>query len=342
MAMNGTQYTAGLVFLDRSHLDSMHLSQCFRNVLIQNGIEIRAIECVSAQQIRIVTDQVVLNIAKRAEPFQSHNPPQAPHAPQAAASEDILKRACVIATLTLGAEPTAALSSREKEKRADQTRLAKLCYQMAQQARPEYIQWLLPDTLLECDDFLSAADKILPRRMRKACKSSMRATQPATPVQTDGPRSPAAQASGDDAPHILAAMEFQPGAAVDQPDQMGAKPFPDIENTSQELAYEYERRNISRRKFGQRAKLNMWRQGIASRASALTLSKMSRADRLTSWVLSFAIALFSLPVGLALALVNLIRGEDLRLTAHTLALTGLGVTLNASGAMAEAFKIIAG
>ena len=59
-------------------------------------------------------------------------------------------------------------------------------------------------------------------------------------------------------------------------------------------------------------------------------------------MLSISVALFFLPLGILLALVNLLRGEDLRLTGQTLALTGLLVTLNTTGATADVLRILAG
>ena len=44
--------------------------------------------------------------------------------------------------------------------------------------------------------------------------------------------------------------------------------------------------------------------------------------RLLVWILSITIALFALPVGAALMVVNLLRGENLRLSSQAAALTG--------------------
>ncbi len=53
--------------------------------------------------------------------------------------------------------------------------------------------------------------------------------------------------------------------------------------------------------------------------------------RLTVYVLNAAIILFVFPVGLATLIFNILGGENLRTTAHVMALTGLGMALAASG-----------
>lgn len=45
--------------------------------------------------------------------------------------------------------------------------------------------------------------------------------------------------------------------------------------------------------------------------------------RLTVYALNMTIMVFTLPVGLALLLMNILGGENLRTTAHVMALTGL-------------------
>lgn len=45
--------------------------------------------------------------------------------------------------------------------------------------------------------------------------------------------------------------------------------------------------------------------------------------RLTVYVLNLTIMVFALPVGLALLFMNILGGENLRTTAHVMALTGL-------------------
>lgn len=64
--------------------------------------------------------------------------------------------------------------------------------------------------------------------------------------------------------------------------------------------------------------------------------QQSAPIRLSVWALSLGVALFALPVGALLAVLNLTRGENLRLTSQTAALTGMFVALLACGWAAAA------
>ncbi len=57
--------------------------------------------------------------------------------------------------------------------------------------------------------------------------------------------------------------------------------------------------------------------------------------RLATWGMTGMVAFLSAPVALSMAAVNLARGEDFRLNTHVLALTGLLVMLQSSGALAS-------
>jgi hypothetical protein len=52
--------------------------------------------------------------------------------------------------------------------------------------------------------------------------------------------------------------------------------------------------------------------------------------RLTVYALNLTVMVFTLPVGLALLLLNIVAGENLRTTAHVMALTGLFSALAAA------------
>ena len=62
--------------------------------------------------------------------------------------------------------------------------------------------------------------------------------------------------------------------------------------------------------------------------------------RLSVWMLTLTLGLFALPVAVALAIVNLLRGENLRLAAHTTALTGTFMVLATHGQIAQAANLI--
>ncbi|MEM7752834.1 MAG: hypothetical protein AAF230_05420, partial [Pseudomonadota bacterium] len=52
--------------------------------------------------------------------------------------------------------------------------------------------------------------------------------------------------------------------------------------------------------------------------------------RLTVYALNLSIMVFTVPVGMALLLMNILGGENLRTTAHVMALTGLFSALAAA------------
>ena len=65
-------------------------------------------------------------------------------------------------------------------------------------------------------------------------------------------------------------------------------------------------------------------------------SQTSDVQRLGIWAMTGTMVFLSAPVAASMAAVNLVKGEDLRLNTHVLALTGLLVTLQSSGFLANA------
>ncbi len=62
--------------------------------------------------------------------------------------------------------------------------------------------------------------------------------------------------------------------------------------------------------------------------------------RLAVWMLTITLGLFALPIAVALAVFNLLRGENLRLTAQTAALTGTFITFQTLGTTAQAMSVV--
>lgn len=56
--------------------------------------------------------------------------------------------------------------------------------------------------------------------------------------------------------------------------------------------------------------------------------------RLTVYAMNLTVIVFAAPVGLGLLLMNILGGENLRTTAHVVALTGMFLGLNAAGVLA--------
>ena len=55
--------------------------------------------------------------------------------------------------------------------------------------------------------------------------------------------------------------------------------------------------------------------------------------RLTVYVMNLIIMVFAMPVGVGLLIMNILGGENLRTTAHVMALMGLFMALNSSGTL---------
>lgn len=62
--------------------------------------------------------------------------------------------------------------------------------------------------------------------------------------------------------------------------------------------------------------------------------------RLSAWFMSFAVVLIALPVGVTLLIVNMAKGENLRLSSQTAALTGTFVAFQTLGTTASALEAI--
>ena len=72
------------------------------------------------------------------------------------------------------------------------------------------------------------------------------------------------------------------------------------------------------------------------------IREKTAALRLSAWMVSFTVLLFALPVGVALLVFNVLKGENLRLSAQAAALTGTFITLDAHGATAETMAVLQG
>ena len=62
--------------------------------------------------------------------------------------------------------------------------------------------------------------------------------------------------------------------------------------------------------------------------------------RLTVYVLNLIVMVMALPVGLALLFFNILFGENLRTTAHVIALTGMAMALSTMPGANDLFRFI--
>ncbi|OWU82913.1 hypothetical protein ATO6_21695 [Oceanicola sp. 22II-s10i] len=68
--------------------------------------------------------------------------------------------------------------------------------------------------------------------------------------------------------------------------------------------------------------------------------RASMEQRLAAWTVNASVAVLSPPVGAAVLAYNLVKGENLRLSTHALTLTGAGIGLGLSKAVAETFAFL--
>lgn len=79
---------------------------------------------------------------------------------------------------------------------------------------------------------------------------------------------------------------------------------------------------------------------IARPGSTDDIREKTTPLRLSVWLLTITLGLFALPVAAALAVFNLLRGENLRLTAQSAALTGTFITFQIFGTTASAMSAL--
>ncbi|MFP4274991.1 MAG: hypothetical protein ACLFRU_08190 [Paracoccaceae bacterium] len=103
-------------------------------------------------------------------------------------------------------------------------------------------------------------------------------------------------------------------------------PFPDIDLTEERLEEEWFR-------------LDGWEPAPDRPGSDLPAVPIEA--RLATWTVNASVAVFSPPVAASLCVYNLLRGEDFRLNAHAMALTGFFLTLGAAGAPLPALADLA-
>ncbi len=103
--------------------------------------------------------------------------------------------------------------------------------------------------------------------------------------------------------------------------------LPPISKTQDLLLQRLSRRDAARPRQGHPGGGTGSTMPAASVQTAPAPAQTSAALRLSAWLISYCVALFALPVGGALLVINLLRGEDLRLSAHALALSGTYLAL---------------
>jgi len=194
--------------------------------------------------------------------------------------------------------------------------LAEICRKAILATEASQIVWLRKDVVFSAQQFLSAFGPVRPRRV-----AAKQATRPAPRRNASGMgHKEAAQRL----PHIAVTearldREFQ--TKQDTHELTWSESFSDADEAA--LAHA----------------IRIDEDGRHEEEEEIQLT---RPTRLTTWIMTAMIGLFSWPVAAAMVTINLLKGEDFRLSAHALALTGAFTTLSDIGATQATWLMIFG
>ncbi len=306
------RYSAGLVFLDEKRTEEAELSNALQGVLEARGQRIQSVNVLENDLLRIVTNTLELDLT----------PPLHRNEMVFGAEDDdgIVPYADMLIglSLTLREDANAGDTDPAEIEHSLKSYLAEMTSRVATLTEPDFVLWLRPSDLLETSEFLKAATQIKPRKVhRTAAEEKPRRARP-LPILLPQP--------------CAVAPATVPSVPLE-----AAKRFPEIRTASRTLESEYERRTHVSEPQIDAAEL---RSAIYPPTDDATDANNSFAMRMASWVLVTTVGLFFLPVAVLLTFANLVRGEDFRLAAHTLALTGMMMALNTSGALASTMSMI--
>lgn len=340
MTTTENRYTSGLVFLASRNCDTLELSASLQRVLEANGHRICGVQVLSDSHVQVSSDILTLELSvptteDSAEPAGQANPDQ--DSPQ-----DIMDKAGLVIEVSLS-QPVE--SGAAPAKRATQATLASLTCQMAVWLEPDYIRWLNEDTLLDTADFVKAVARVMPRRVKR--KAQHVAPRPAMPVTAPQPQ-PQPQMAFAHAGATPIRPVHPTGTAHSErpPAKTGAMRFPDVDMTSRRLEQEYDHRNRAALDQSDLHELSDLRSSFRRDEDEELLESQGIAAprnsvaRMATWFVAITVGIFSLPLAAFLMVYNLFRGEDFRLSAQTLSLTGLFAALNANGATAQVLDMV--
>lgn len=310
MEKDSHRYSAGLVFLEEAHAEEAQLSTALQSVLEARGQRIQSVNVLENDQMRIYTDTMILDLT----------PPLHPDSRLAMMDEDegdaILPHAEMLIGLSLALRNDVEPEETDPAEieRSLKSYLAEMTTRLAKMTEPDFVLWLRPSALLETEEFINAATHIMPRKIRRSAENVKSRHARPKPVLMSGGTARAA------------------GAACD-----AANRFPEIKVASRSLENEYERRTHVSDNQIDAADL---RSAIYPPTEQTAAQENTFAMRMASWVMVTTVGMFFLPVAVLLTFANVVRGEDFRLAAHTMALTGMMMALNASGALAQTMNMI--
>ncbi|WP_170605187.1 hypothetical protein [Ruegeria arenilitoris] len=173
--------------------------------------------------------------------------------------------------------------------------LVVILYRMVDICSTLRIEWLSPNTVLTVEQFMSAFDSIAPRKPRDRKKAF------------------------DAISGQFTGLDLSDDGDIDQSEST-ARPIKLTDEQLLSLAFREDTKPTA--------------EAYSENATPETDEIPSDILRLTSWGMTGAIASISGPVAISLAAVNLIRGEDFRLSTQVLSLTVAIFALNATNAFA--------
>jgi hypothetical protein len=194
--------------------------------------------------------------------------------------------------------------------------LAEICRKAIMATEASQIVWLRKDVVFSAQQFLSAFGPVRPRRVAR------KAAQRPAPRRSASGR--AHQEASQRLPHIAVTEE-----RLD-------REFQELQ-TAHELSWTESFTDADEAALAQAIRVDEHGRHDAEPDVPLT-----RPTRITTWIMTAMIGLFSWPVAAGMATINLLRGEDFRLSAHALALTGSFATLDQIGATQQAMIMVFG
>ena len=300
------RYSAGLVFLEEKHADIVEFCNELQGILEAHDQRIQSVKALENGNMRVLTDTVALELSAPLHPEgkRTCTDPSDP--------SSVMAYAEMVIGLSLASPDDEIQEDGAEIERKLKAYLAEMTCRLAVLSQPDFVLWLRPSSLLETSEFIKAATRIMPRKVAKPAKGSKPRHARPTPVLLSGVRAQAAQASPD-----------------------STMRFPEINAASRRLETEYERRTHLTPGEVAASELRSAIYGAVEEDQETSLPL-----RLATWVMVPTLAFFFFPVAILLTFANVVRGEDFRLAAHTMALTGLMMVLNSTGALADTMTMI--
>lgn len=202
--------------------------------------------------------------------------------------------------------------------------LAAVTLDLVQHMMPESLWWLTPTAQLSREQFLSAAGPRRPRRVShsRTRRAAVRPTHAGTMAH-----------AGQNTARVGTAPFPSVEESVEQLDARMTQHFsPQDDEWSVSHTDEAQEENLREVFLSDTANTEEQDEDHSEQPN--------QAQRLTTWLLAITVGVFSLPVAAALVIINLLRGEDMRLSAQALSLTGFFIVLNSSGMLTNAVELL--